>query len=255
MCAPGLHPLRALSELRAPGSGRDAAVDDGGENGPDNGSADVDRDVIMAALIGWAVGCRTLNALRAAIDAARARLGRLRRDDAPLLLATTHSTKGLAFDHVAVIGLDEGCFPSARSVTEALEPERALKEERRLAYVAWTRARRSLTLVYDPGAPSQFLARGVRSPGAADRDVGERQERLRAGRRPPSFDQFELQPAAGGSADYGDPTGQSLPTPGLASKQWTRCWMVGLIGVCAVIQSARTWSSVACVVPRLMMFG
>ena len=37
------------------------------------------------------------------------------------------------------------------------EPERALEEERRLAYVAWTRARRSLTLVYDPLAPSEFL--------------------------------------------------------------------------------------------------
>jgi superfamily I DNA/RNA helicase len=36
-------------------------------------------------------------------------------------------------------------------------PERAMEEERRLAYAAWTRARRSLTLVYDPGAPSPFL--------------------------------------------------------------------------------------------------
>ena len=32
-----------------------------------------------------------------------------------------------------------------------------MEEERRLAYVAWTRARRSQTLVYDPGSPSQFL--------------------------------------------------------------------------------------------------
>jgi superfamily I DNA/RNA helicase len=38
-----------------------------------------------------------------------------------------------------------------------VEPQRELEEERRLAYVAWTRARRSLTLVYDAGAPSQFL--------------------------------------------------------------------------------------------------
>src|SRR4029079_19341184 len=85
------------------------------------------------------------------------RLYELRRDDAPLLLATAHGTKGLEFDHVAVIGLDEGRVPSARSVAEAVEPDRALEEGRRLAYVAWTRARRSLTLVYDPGAPSQFL--------------------------------------------------------------------------------------------------
>jgi superfamily I DNA/RNA helicase len=33
----------------------------------------------------------------------------------------------------------------------------APEEERGLAYVAWTRARRSLTLAYDPGAPSEFL--------------------------------------------------------------------------------------------------
>ena len=47
-----------------------------------------------------------------------------------------------------------------RSLTlrDAPEPERALEEERRLAYVAWTRARRSLTLLYDPTVPSPFLA-------------------------------------------------------------------------------------------------
>jgi superfamily I DNA/RNA helicase len=87
----------------------------------------------------------------------RSALAELRRDDAALTLATAHGTKGLEFDHVAVIGLDAGRVPSARSIAEAVEPERALEEERRLAYVAWTRARRSLTLVYDPGAPSQFL--------------------------------------------------------------------------------------------------
>ena len=76
---------------------------------------------------------------------------------AALSLATVHGTKGLEFDHVAVIGLDAGRFPSARSVEEAEDPERALEEERRLAYVAWTRARRTLSLSYDPAAPSQFL--------------------------------------------------------------------------------------------------
>ena len=84
-------------------------------------------------------------------------LAELCRDDAPLTLATAHGTKGLEFDHVAVIGMDAGRFPSRRSVAESPEPERALEEERRLAYVAWTRARRSLTLVYDPLAPSEFL--------------------------------------------------------------------------------------------------
>jgi DNA helicase II / ATP-dependent DNA helicase PcrA len=123
---------------------------------PDDDPA-LERRAIAAALLGWAVGADSLGELATAITDARRRLDGLRRDDAPLTLATAHGTKGLEFDHVAVVGLDDGRFPSARSVAEAVEPERALEEERRLAYVAWTRARRSLTLVYDPGAPSQFL--------------------------------------------------------------------------------------------------
>ena len=93
-------------------------------------------------------------ALRAAIAERRATLAALRRDDAALTLATAHGTKGLEWDHVLVLA--DG-FPGRRSVSDATEPERALEEERRLAYVAWTRARRSLTLLYDPEAPSPFL--------------------------------------------------------------------------------------------------
>jgi len=145
----GAHPLHALARARA--RAKPLRVDSSDDEAP------LRRDAIAAALLGWAAGARDLAALRASIEATRDRLARLRSDDAQLLLATAHGTKGLEFDHVAVIGLDEGRFPSARSVAEAVEPERALEEERRLAYVAWTRARRSLTLVYDPGAPSQFL--------------------------------------------------------------------------------------------------
>ena len=128
-------------------------------SGPDGDEQRAERHSVAAALLGWAAApaCRSLDDLAAAIQATRDRLTELRRDDALLLLATAHGTKGLEFDHVAVIGMDDGRFPSARSVAEAVEPQRALEEERRLAYVAWTRARRSLTLVYDPGAPSEFL--------------------------------------------------------------------------------------------------
>src|SRR5439155_26980124 len=122
---------------------------------PNDGS--LDRLAVARALLGWAAGCPDLPALRAAIADTRSRLAALRRDDAALTLATAHGTKGLEFDHVAVIGLEEGHFPSAWSVADATEPERALEEERRLAYVAWTRARQSLTLVYDPATPSRFL--------------------------------------------------------------------------------------------------
>jgi superfamily I DNA/RNA helicase len=108
-------------------------------------------------LLGWAAPFPTVDTLIEAVDDVRVRLGELRHDDAPFSLATAHATKGLEFDHVVVIGMEEGRFPSARSVQNAADPARALEEERRLAYVAWTRARRTLTLLYDPLVPSPFL--------------------------------------------------------------------------------------------------
>ncbi|MEX2184556.1 MAG: 3'-5' exonuclease, partial [Chloroflexota bacterium] len=107
--------------------------------------------------LSWAPAYRDLDDLDAAIADTRARLAALRRDDASLAFATAHSTKGAEFDHVAVVGMDVGRFPSGRAIGDADDPERALEEERRLGYVAWTRARRTLTLSYDPSAPSPFL--------------------------------------------------------------------------------------------------
>jgi superfamily I DNA/RNA helicase len=112
---------------------------------------------IAAAVLAWASRFQTLEALADAVAVRRAALLELCRDDASLTFATAHGTKGLEFDHVAVLGMERGRFPSARSLADAPEPARALEEERRLAYVAWTRARRSLTLIYDPDAPSSFL--------------------------------------------------------------------------------------------------
>jgi superfamily I DNA/RNA helicase len=112
---------------------------------------------LATAVLAWAAGHPTLGSLVDAIDATRTRIAALRRDDARLTLATAHATKGAEFDHVAVVGMDEGRFPSTRAVNEADEPVRALEEERRLGYVAWTRARRTLTLSYDPATPSPFL--------------------------------------------------------------------------------------------------
>jgi superfamily I DNA/RNA helicase len=120
-------------------------------------SGDPGADEIGAALLGWAVGHTDLARLTATIGETRARLAELRRDDAALTLATAHATKGLEFDHVVVVGMEVGRFPSARAVAQAEDPLRAYEEERRLAYVAWTRARRSLTLLYDPAVPSPFL--------------------------------------------------------------------------------------------------
>ena len=112
---------------------------------------------LLAALLAWATASPTLAALTTAIGNARERLTALRAAEPRLTLATAHATKGLEFDHVAVIGMSEGRFPSPRALADAGDPTRALEEERRLAYVAWTRARRSLTLAYEPDSPSRFL--------------------------------------------------------------------------------------------------
>lgn len=58
-------------------------------------------------------------------------------------LMTVHSAKGLEFDYVFLIGMEEGLFPHNNSF---MDPEE-LEEERRLCYVAITRAKKSLWLV------------------------------------------------------------------------------------------------------------
>jgi DNA helicase-2/ATP-dependent DNA helicase PcrA len=87
-------------------------------------------------------------------------------DDEMVRLSTIHQAKGLEFDVVFIIMLCDGLFPSARS-SESLDGE---EEERRLFYVAITRARNELYLTYpfirrghQPGEelrqrPSRFLS-------------------------------------------------------------------------------------------------
>jgi len=61
-------------------------------------------------------------------------------------LMTVHTSKGLEYDSVFVIGMEEGIFPHGRSTNGGTEA--AIEEERRLCYVAMTRARKELALVY-----------------------------------------------------------------------------------------------------------
>jgi DNA helicase-2/ATP-dependent DNA helicase PcrA len=68
----------------------------------------------------------------------------VRKGESCLRLSTIHQSKGLEFRHVFIIGLADGLFPNKR----AIDGEGDLEEERRLFYVASTRAERSLHLVY-----------------------------------------------------------------------------------------------------------
>ncbi len=62
------------------------------------------------------------------------------------LLMTIHSAKGLEFDHVYLAGMEDGLFPSDMTITS--DNPQDIEEERRLAYVAITRAKETLTLCY-----------------------------------------------------------------------------------------------------------
>jgi len=66
------------------------------------------------------------------------------KDDNALTLMTLHSAKGLEFETVFIVGMEEGIFPHSRS----LDDEHQLEEERRLCYVGITRAKKNLYMLY-----------------------------------------------------------------------------------------------------------
>ncbi|MEX2015841.1 MAG: UvrD-helicase domain-containing protein [Candidatus Hydrogenedentales bacterium] len=87
-------------------------------------------------------------------------------EGAPVVtLLTCHSAKGLEFEHVFLAGLEEGLLPHS----SAFDEEAEMEEERRLCYVAITRARQTLTLT---SAESRLLY-GERQPREVSRFVGE----------------------------------------------------------------------------------
>ena len=63
--------------------------------------------------------------------------------DDKVVMMTIHSAKGLEFDNVYLIGMEEGIFPGHQSIYAG---ENEIEEERRLAYVAITRARKTLSI-------------------------------------------------------------------------------------------------------------
>lgn len=87
-----------------------------------------------------------------------------------LTLMTIHASKGLEFDQVFLVGLEEGIFPHSRSLMDSAE----LEEERRLCYVALTRAKKQLCLTYSQSR----LFFGGRQHGVVSRFISEIPENL-----------------------------------------------------------------------------
>lgn len=117
-------------------------------------------------------------------------------DEDKVKLMTVHSAKGLEYPCIFVVGMEEELFPSARSVDDRSD----LEEERRLFYVAVTRAREKLYLTYALNRyrfgklmfcdPSRFLTEipehftetsGIRQPKAQEPDAFTRVTSFRSG--------------------------------------------------------------------------
>ena len=74
-----------------------------------------------------------------------------------VVLSTLHAAKGLEWDHVFLVGVNDGLLPFTSGGPDTLLSSQALEEERRLFYVGLTRAKRQIHLSTS-GAPSPFLA-------------------------------------------------------------------------------------------------
>ena len=80
-------------------------------------------------------------------------------------MMTLHAAKGLEFDHVFLPGWEEGLFPHVRCIEE--QGKKGVEEERRLAYVGLTRAKKTSTISFcwnrkghqgfSPSSPSRFI--------------------------------------------------------------------------------------------------
>jgi DNA helicase-2/ATP-dependent DNA helicase PcrA len=117
-----------------------------------------DRDraewaAVVDAVVALASACRSLDELTAKI--AEQSGAQRKPPENAVVLSTIHSAKGLEWEAVFLIGMEQGVLPHANNDD--------LEEERRVAYVGITRAKRVVSLTYAnkrfgfPSAPSQFL--------------------------------------------------------------------------------------------------
>jgi len=117
-----------------------------------------DRDraewvAIVEAVMALAASCRSLNELAGKIAEQSSALRKV--PDNAVVLSTIHSAKGLEWDAVFLIGMEQGVLPHANNDD--------VEEERRVAYVGLTRAKRVVGMTFaekrigQSSAPSQFL--------------------------------------------------------------------------------------------------
>ena len=142
-------------------------------------------------------------------------------DDNKVSLMTVHAAKGLEFKHVHIVGLEEQLFPSQM----AMESRAELEEERRLFYVALTRAEVTCTLSYaltrfrwgqvTQGDPSRFLEE-------IDEGCIVHPQQAPSSRSPVDFaqarNQFQRMPSGTAPRSFGRLASKANPTPSKPAK-------------------------------------
>ena len=145
-------------------------------------------------------------------------------DDNKVNLMTVHSAKGLEFKHVHIVGLEEQLFPSQM----AMESRAELEEERRLFYVALTRAEVTCTLSYAltrfkwgqvmQGDPSRFLEE-------IDEDCIVLPQNAPTSRGPVDFaqarSQFRQMPTGSAPRSFGRLASKAAPKPPSRPGKWS----------------------------------
>jgi DNA helicase-2/ATP-dependent DNA helicase PcrA len=120
-------------------------------------------DVEVLGLVHAAARDKTVRQFAGLLGAQTAILRAHRRDTA-VELTTIHGAKGREWDGVILYGADEGQLPHAHSLADA-DAQEGIEDERRLCYVALTRARFQLDVVCTAGRPSRFVQEaGLRVP-------------------------------------------------------------------------------------------
>ena len=145
-------------------------------------------------------------------------------DDNKVNLMTVHAAKGLEFKHVHIVGLEEQLFPSQM----AMESRAELEEERRLFYVALTRAEVTCTLSYAltrfkwgqvmQGDPSRFLEE-------IDEDCIVLPQNAPTSRGPVDFaqarSQFRQMPTGSAPRSFGRLASKAAPKPPSRPGKWS----------------------------------
>ena len=136
-----------------------------------------------------------------------------------VVMMTMHSAKGLEFEHVCLVGFEEGLFPSSRSTVSRED----LEEERRLCYVAITRAKRTLAISY----ARQRMLYGHTTYARPSQFLSELPPALLVGNRKPSPRQ-DVGYIPQRSNLYGDYDSYVSPRPTVSKKKYSA--MVGNAG-------------------------